>query len=176
MGYFNGFSNFAASSIRAASSFPDTIYASRFKEELLFVFRLHSLRLPRGFSEFGVDGGPAAKTLKPKFNIFLKHATDHTGLKVSDVEIKHLIAASIVMKGLGSFLFIFGSSIRAYLLLLHKLIATPILYDFYNYDDDRKEYGQLFVKFTQSLALFGAILFFIGINKISSSLYVLPIS
>ncbi|XP_047339909.1 uncharacterized protein LOC124943451 [Impatiens glandulifera] len=130
----------------------------------------------KGFSEFGVDGGPAAKTLKPKFNIFLKHATDHTGLKVSDVEIKHLIAASIVMKGLGSFLFIFGSSIRAYLLLLHKLIATPILYNFYNYDDDRKEYGQLFVKFTQSLALFGAILFFIGMNKISSSLYVLPIS
>ncbi|XP_047314136.1 uncharacterized protein LOC124917914, partial [Impatiens glandulifera] len=126
--------------------------------------------------EFGVDGGPAAKTLKPKFNIFLKHATDYTGLKVSDVEIKHLIAASIVMKGLGSFLFIFGSSIGAYLLLLHKLIATPILYDFYNYNDDRKEYGQLFVKFTQSLALFGAILFFIGMNKISSSLYVLPIS
>ncbi|XP_047337923.1 uncharacterized protein LOC124941622 [Impatiens glandulifera] len=136
------------------------------------------------FSEFGVDGGPAAKTLKPKFNIFLKHATDHTGLKVSDVEIKHLIAASIVINGLGSFLFIFGSSIGAYLLglylvlfqLLHKLIATPILYDFYNYNDDRKEYGQLFVKFTQSLALFGVILFFIGMNKRSSSLSVLPIS
>ena len=29
------------------------------------------------------------------------------------------------------------------------MLATPILYDFYNYDPDHKEFAQLFVKFTQ---------------------------
>ncbi|CAI9774542.1 unnamed protein product [Fraxinus pennsylvanica] len=41
------------------------------------------------------------------------------------------------MKGFGSLLFIFGSSLGAGILLLHQLIAAPILYDFYNYDADR---------------------------------------
>ncbi|XP_028060267.1 uncharacterized protein LOC114263886 [Camellia sinensis] len=69
------------------------------------------------------------------------------------------------MKGLGSLLFIFGSSLGAFLLLLHQAIATPILYDFYNYDVDKKEYAQLFVKFSQSLSLLGALLFFIGMKN-----------
>lgn len=33
--------------------------------------------------------------------------------------------------------------------LLHQAITTPILFDFYNYDVDKKEFAQLFVKFTQ---------------------------
>ena len=33
--------------------------------------------------------------------------------------------------------------------ILHQAIATPILYDFYNYDVEKKEFNQLFVKFTQ---------------------------
>jgi len=33
--------------------------------------------------------------------------------------------------------------------LLHQAITTPILYDFYNYDVEKKEYTQLFLKFTQ---------------------------
>jgi len=33
--------------------------------------------------------------------------------------------------------------------LLHQTVATPILYDFYNYAPDGKEFAQLFVKFTQ---------------------------
>ncbi|KAM0064490.1 putative HR-like lesion-inducer [Helianthus debilis subsp. tardiflorus] len=34
------------------------------------------------FNEFGVDGGSAAKALKPKFNVFSKHLTTHTGFQV----------------------------------------------------------------------------------------------
>lgn len=33
--------------------------------------------------------------------------------------------------------------------ILHQAITTPILYDFYNYDVEKKEFNQLFVKFTQ---------------------------
>ncbi|KAL5781794.1 hypothetical protein ACOSP7_006823 [Xanthoceras sorbifolium] len=117
------------------------------------------------FNEYGVDGGPAAKALEPKFNIFSKHVSSQTGLQVPAFDIKYLVAAAIALKGLGSLLFILGSSLGAYLLLLHQAIATPILYDFYNYDADKKEYSQIFIKFTQSLALLGALLFFIGMKN-----------
>ncbi|KAJ4722646.1 HR-like lesion-inducing protein-related [Melia azedarach] len=117
------------------------------------------------FNEFGIDGGPATKTLEPKFNVFSKHVSSQTGFHVPDIEIKYLVAAAIALKGVGGLLFIFGSSLGAYILLLHQAIATPILYDFYNYDADKKEFGQIFTKFTQSLALFGALLFFIGMKN-----------
>ncbi|KAF3972526.1 hypothetical protein ACB098_02G080300 [Castanea mollissima] len=117
------------------------------------------------FNDFGVDGGPSAKYLRPKFNVFLDHVSTHSGLQVPEVQIKHLVAAAIVLKGLGGLLFIFGSSLGAYLLLLHQAFATPILYDFYNYDVEQKEYTQHFLKFTQNLALFGALLFFIGMKN-----------
>uniref|UniRef100_A0A5B6ZVI0 HR-like lesion-inducer n=1 Tax=Davidia involucrata TaxID=16924 RepID=A0A5B6ZVI0_DAVIN len=117
------------------------------------------------FNEFGVDGGPIAKSLRPKFDVFAKHVSTNTGLQVPDIEMKYLVAAAIAMKGIGGLLFIFGSSLGAYLLLLHRAIAAPILFDFYNYDVDKKEFTQLFIKFTESLALFGALLFFIGMNN-----------
>ncbi|XP_059448486.1 uncharacterized protein LOC132179739 isoform X1 [Corylus avellana] len=117
------------------------------------------------FNDFGVDGGPAAKYLRPKFSAFSNHVKTQTGLQVPEVQIKQLVAAAIALKGIGGLLFIFGSSLGAYLLLLQQAIATPILYDFYNYDVEKKEYTQLFLKFTQSLALFGALLFFIGMKN-----------
>ncbi|KAF5452701.1 hypothetical protein F2P56_027670 [Juglans regia] len=117
------------------------------------------------FSDFGVDGGPAAKYLGPKFKVLSNHVSSETGLQLPEVEIKHLVVGAIALKGIGGLLFIFGSSLGAYLLLLHQAIATPILYDFYNYDVERKEYTQLFLKFTQNLALLGALLFFIGMKN-----------
>ncbi|GMH19960.1 hypothetical protein Nepgr_021801 [Nepenthes gracilis] len=117
------------------------------------------------FNEFGIDGGPAVRTLRPKFNVFSKHVLSRTGIVLPAIEIKHLVAAAIALKGFGSLLFILDSSLGACLLLLHQAIATPILYDFYNYDADRKEFAALFAKFTQNLALFGALLFFIGMKN-----------
>ncbi|GJR55563.1 HR-like lesion-inducer [Tanacetum coccineum] len=102
------------------------------------------------FSEFGDDGGPAAKAIVPKFSVFSKHVTAHTGFQVPKFEIKLLVAGAIAVKGFGSLLFIFGSTIGAFLLILHQLIATPILYDFYNYDTEKKEFTELFIKFTQT--------------------------
>ncbi|TYG50537.1 hypothetical protein ES288_D10G183300v1 [Gossypium darwinii] len=117
------------------------------------------------FNEFGVDGGPAAKALKPKFNVFSKTVTAHTGVEVPEFNIKVLVAAAVAFKGVGGILFIFGSTIGAYLLALQQVIITPILYDFYNYDTEKKEFGLLFSKFSQNLALLGALLFFIGMKN-----------
>ncbi|KAG0459192.1 hypothetical protein HPP92_022320 [Vanilla planifolia] len=117
------------------------------------------------FVEFGVDGGPAAKALRPKFNLFLKHVTSHLGFAAPRVEMKHVIGTTIVLKGLGGLLFIFSSNFGASLLLLYLAFITPIVYDFYNYDIEKAEFVQLFIKFTQNLALFGALLFFLGMKN-----------
>ncbi|KQK23637.1 uncharacterized protein LOC100825549 [Brachypodium distachyon] len=117
------------------------------------------------FSEFGVDGGPAAKSLKPKFNSFTRNISAHLGVVVPHVELKHVIAATIGLKGLGGLLFIFSSSFGAYLLALYLAFITPVVYDFYNYDMEKSEFVQLFIKFTQNLALFGALLFFLGMKN-----------
>ncbi|XP_041004156.1 uncharacterized protein LOC121249520 [Juglans microcarpa x Juglans regia] len=116
-------------------------------------------------NEYGVGGGMAAKALGPKFDVFLKHVQSQVAVQLPDIQVKHLVAAAIALKGMGGILFIFGSSFGAYLLLLHQLITIPILYDFYNYDKEAKEFGQLFIKFTQNVALFGALLFFIGMKN-----------
>ncbi|KAE8734965.1 putative 2-oxoglutarate (2OG) and Fe(II)-dependent oxygenase superfamily protein [Hibiscus syriacus] len=117
------------------------------------------------FNELGDDGGPAAKALKPKFDVFSKTVSAHTGVQVPKFDIKYLVAASIAFKGVGGILFTLGTSIGAYLLVLQQLIVTPILYDFYNYDTEQKEFGIHFTKFTQNLALLGALFFFIGMKN-----------
>ncbi|KAF9606120.1 hypothetical protein IFM89_023173 [Coptis chinensis] len=118
------------------------------------------------FNEFGVDGGPAAmNNLKPKYDILAKHVYSYTGAYLPDVEIKPLVLANIALKGIGGFLFIFGSSFGAFILLIHLAITTPILYDFYNYDLEKPQFGPLFIKFTENVALFGALIFFIEMKK-----------
>lgn len=116
------------------------------------------------FTEFGADGGPAAKALRPKFNLFINHLASK-GLVVPPVEMRHVIAATIALKGLGGLLFIFSSSFGAYLLLVYLAFISPIAYDFYNYDIEKPEFVQLFIKFTQNLALFGSLLFYLGMKN-----------
>ncbi|CAL9146470.1 unnamed protein product [Musa hybrid cultivar] len=117
------------------------------------------------FSEFGVDGGSAAKSLRPKYNLFMKHVSSHLGIVVPHVEMKHVIASTIFLKGFGGLLFIFSSSFGAYLLLLYLAFITPVVYGFYNYDIEKPEFVQLFSKFFQNLALIGALLFFLGMKN-----------
>ncbi|KAK7396425.1 hypothetical protein VNO78_17424 [Psophocarpus tetragonolobus] len=114
---------------------------------------------------YGVDGGPTAKALRPKFDAYAHQVHSKFGFQLPDIDMKFLVAGAIVLKGTGGILFILGSSFGAVLLLLHQMIATPILYDFYNYDSEDKEFIQLFIKFTQNMGLFGALLFFIGMKS-----------
>ena len=43
------------------------------------------------FNEYGVDGGPAAKALEPKLNIFSKHVSAQTGFQVPDLEVRYAL-------------------------------------------------------------------------------------
>ncbi|KAK9724382.1 hypothetical protein RND81_05G068600 [Saponaria officinalis] len=117
------------------------------------------------FNEFGVDGGPAAKELAPKVSQVKELLISKIGVSLPEIEVRHLVATSIAIKGLGGVLFVFGSSFGAYLLLLQLLCATPFLYQFYNYAPSEPEFFALLHEFLQNAALFGALLFFIGMKN-----------
>ncbi|KAJ1270243.1 hypothetical protein BS78_06G039200 [Paspalum vaginatum] len=117
------------------------------------------------FIEFGNDGGPAAKALKPKFNLFVNQVSKTTGLGVPHIDIKTVIAATMFLKGFGGLLFIFSSSFGAFLLLIYLAFITPVVYDFYNYEMESTQFVQLFFKFSQNLAFIGALLFFLGMKN-----------
>ncbi|KAJ6938745.1 hypothetical protein NC651_005245 [Populus alba x Populus x berolinensis] len=64
------------------------------------------------------------------WKIFIYWTTDEWDLRYMYAKIKHLSTAVIFLEGICGILFIFGSSLGAYLLIIHQLIAFPILYDF----------------------------------------------
>ncbi|CAN6471598.1 unnamed protein product [Victoria cruziana] len=116
-------------------------------------------------NEFGSDGGPSVKQFEPKYNLFKGHVTKSLGIELPPVEIKHLVAAAIFLKGVGGILFIFGSSFGAWLLLIYLALATPFLHDFDDYDFEKQDFMLVFSEFAQNLALFGALVFFLGMKN-----------
>nr|XP_043629078.1 uncharacterized protein LOC122600431 [Erigeron canadensis] len=118
------------------------------------------------FNDFGDDGGPAAKELAPKFVLYQRYLEHLIGAEVPKIDVKHVVLASMAFKGLGGILFVFGSTTGAYLLLYYLAIMTPVLHDFYNYETDDPKFHAVLPDFVQSLALFGALLFFIGMKTV----------
>lgn len=62
----------------------------------VYVELIHSIPACR-FNEFGTDGGPAAKSLSPKFDIFTKHVSVQTGLQVPEVEVRNLLVFPVAI-------------------------------------------------------------------------------
>lgn len=48
------------------------------------------------FNEYGVDGGPAAKALKPKFDVFTSHFNSHTGLQFPEIEVRISLFSAVM--------------------------------------------------------------------------------
>lgn len=116
-------------------------------------------------NDFGTDGGAAAKSMEPKLALFKNHVTTLLGVQVPEFELKHLLMVAIGLEGLGGILFIFGSTLGAYLLLIFLASVSPIMHDFYNYDMTKPEYVTEFIQFLKNLSLFGALLFFLGMKN-----------
>uniref|UniRef100_A0A7N0USZ4 HR-like lesion-inducer n=1 Tax=Kalanchoe fedtschenkoi TaxID=63787 RepID=A0A7N0USZ4_KALFE len=117
------------------------------------------------YNSFSADGGPAARSLKVKIDAFSRLVSSRTDVKLPPIDAKSLVAASIAMKGLGGILFVVGSSVGANILLIHQVIFTPILYDFYKHDVNKKAFTNLLVPFVQNIALLGALLLYIDMNN-----------
>ncbi|KAG9133072.1 hypothetical protein Leryth_023978 [Lithospermum erythrorhizon] len=116
------------------------------------------------FNEFGDDGGSAAKEAVPKLSGIQNLLASKLGGSLT-VDARHFVAASMALKGLGGLLFVFGSTFGAYLLIYNLLFTAPILYDFYNYKFGEPEFFELLPEFLQSVAFFGALLFFLGMKS-----------
>lgn len=117
------------------------------------------------FNDFGEDGGPAAKELALKLGKVKELVFTKFGVKFPDIEARQLVATSLALKGLGGILFVFRSTFGAYLLILYLAFTTPFLYDFYNYDPAQPEFSSTLKEFLQNVALFGALLFFLGMKN-----------
>nr|XP_012570439.1 uncharacterized protein LOC101499265 [Cicer arietinum] len=116
------------------------------------------------------NGGPIAKELIPKLNVVKKVLSSKLEVRLPDIEVRPtflslLIATIILLKGIGGIQFVFGSILGSFLLLLHQAITTPLLYDFYNYKPSSPEFNLLLNNFMLNTAVFGALLFFIGIKN-----------
>ncbi|KAL1188824.1 hypothetical protein V5N11_021984 [Cardamine amara subsp. amara] len=117
------------------------------------------------FNDFGADGGPAAKELAPKLHLIKTHLSSRFGLALPNFEVKQVVWAIVALKGLGGLLFVIGNIFGAYLLAFYLVAISPILYDFYNYGPEDRQFSLLFNEFLQSVALLGALLFFIGMKN-----------
>ncbi|CAI8603051.1 unnamed protein product [Vicia faba] len=120
------------------------------------------------FNEFDSTGGPFSKELIPKLTIVRKNLSSKLGVAIPDFSatyVRQVVATIIFLKGVGGILFVFGSTFGSFLLLSHLALTTPILYDFYNYRPTKPEYGLLLNEFILNAALFGALLFFIGMKN-----------
>ncbi|KAG4983744.1 hypothetical protein AAZX31_10G177700 [Glycine max] len=113
------------------------------------------------FNEFDDNGGPIVKELIPKLTVVRRNLSSKLGVAIPDINVRTVIASTMLLKGVGGVLFVLGSTFGSYLLLLYLGISTPILYDFYNYRSNIPEYYLLLNDFIQSTALCGALLFFI---------------
>ncbi|KAJ1391808.1 HR-like lesion-inducer [Sesbania bispinosa] len=117
------------------------------------------------FNEFDANGGPIAKELMPKLTVVKKNLSSKLGIGLPDIDARQFVATIIFLKGVGGIQFVFGSTLGAFLLLLHQALTTPLLYDFYNYRPSKPEYNLLLNDFMLNTALFGALLFFIGMRN-----------
>ncbi|KAI3504177.1 hypothetical protein L1887_32722 [Cichorium endivia] len=118
------------------------------------------------FNDFGDDGGPAAKELAPKVACVQRFLASKIGNGVPKIDVKHVVLASMTLKGVGGILFVFGSTTGAHLLMYYLLFMTPLLHDFYNYETDDQKFHIHLLEFVQSLALLGALLFFVGMKTV----------
>ncbi|CAH9102835.1 unnamed protein product [Cuscuta epithymum] len=116
------------------------------------------------YNDFGEDGGPAAKELAPKLAIVKRLLASKFGV-LPNVDVKHIVVASLALKGIGGLVFVFGNPLGAHLLMYYLLFITPFLHDFYNYKFEEPQFTPLLHDFLQNVALFGALLYFLGMKS-----------
>lgn len=117
------------------------------------------------FNEFGEDGGPAAKELAPKVAGLQEFLESNLGAGAPKIDVRHVAAVFMALKGLGGLLLVFGSFTGAVLLICYLIISTPLLHDFSHFNFKEPQYFIIQQEFLQCLAFLGALLFFLGMKN-----------
>eukprot|EP00898_Chlorokybus_atmophyticus_P008617 jgi/Chlat1/8757/Chrsp9S08564 len=103
------------------------------------------------------SGGPVVQAMIPKLETFSQH---FGGIPIP--EVKYLLLIAIFLELVGGLLFIFGSSVGAYFLILFTIGVTPVMHNFWDFEKDTPEQQAEINNFMKNLALVGALLFFLG--------------
>lgn len=117
------------------------------------------------FNEFGEDGGPAAKELAPKVAGLQEFLESNLGAGAPKIDVRHVVAAFMALKGLGGLLLVFGSFTGAVLLICYLIIATPLLHDVSRLNLGEAQYFPVLQELLQCVAFLGALLFFMGMKN-----------
>ncbi|XP_047315506.1 uncharacterized protein LOC124919325 [Impatiens glandulifera] len=117
------------------------------------------------YNDLGTNDSPSAQQFAPKLAVLQGFLNTKFGDEAIQIDVNLLVAAAIVLKGLGGFLFVFGSTFGAYLMVYYLAFTTPVLFDFYKYSYGGDKFNYLLEEFMQGLALLGALLFFLGMKN-----------
>ncbi|XP_004241013.1 uncharacterized protein [Solanum lycopersicum] len=117
------------------------------------------------FNDFGEDGGPAAKELAPKVAGLQDFLVSKLGTGIPKIDVRHVVAAFMALKGMGGLLLVFGSMTGAVLLICYLIMATPLLHDISHFNIGEPQYFIVLQEFLQCLAFLGALLFFVGMKN-----------
>ncbi|KAL9666307.1 hypothetical protein QQ045_000635 [Rhodiola kirilowii] len=105
--------------------------------------RGYELKPRTRYNQFGADGGPAARSLKPKIDGLSRLVSSKTGVQLPAIDIK----------------------VRSLYFDSGLCIFTPIVYDFYKHDVNKKAFTSLLVPYVLNMALLGVLLFHVGMNN-----------
>ncbi|GAB4850964.1 hypothetical protein Ancab_030260 [Ancistrocladus abbreviatus] len=103
------------------------------------------LSKPCWFNDFGVDGGPAAKELIPRFTAVQKHLTSNLGFRLPDIDVDQVERSPLILTYI---------VLLAQVKLLHLAFSTPVPCDFCKYDMSQPEFFRLLNVFVQVMSTF----------------------
>ncbi|KAL1808532.1 hypothetical protein ACET3Z_025522 [Daucus carota] len=119
------------------------------------------------YNEFGDNGGPAAKVFAPMVSDFQRLVKSKLDISptISD---KDIVLFSLLSNGIGGLLFIFGSRIGAYLLMYNRVLAIASIWHgyYFNKGITKSDLEAIQADFLLNFALFGALMYFIGMKNL----------
>ncbi|XP_074322225.1 uncharacterized protein LOC141659318 [Apium graveolens] len=119
------------------------------------------------YNEFGENGGPAAKAFAPMVSDFQRLVKSNINVDPA-ISAKDIVLVSLLLNGIGGLLFIFGSRIGAYLLMCNRVLTIALIWHgyYFNKDITQSAFKAIPTDFVLNFALFGALMYFIGMKNL----------
>jgi uncharacterized membrane protein YphA (DoxX/SURF4 family) len=134
---------------------------------LLFAFLFLSSGAQK-LSTFNLStGGPTMDFMAPKLDQALAGIEKFAGqsLNVPKSFYVYALGAAIFLELAGGVLFVLGSRLGAWLLILFLASVTPVMHNFWDLKEGSEEQITDMIQFFKNLALFGALLIFVSTRQ-----------
>ncbi|KAK1390632.1 HR-like lesion-inducer [Heracleum sosnowskyi] len=119
------------------------------------------------YNEFGDYGGPAAKSFAPMVSDFCRLVKSKLNVAPA-INAKDIVLFSLLSNGIGGLLFIFGSRFGANLLMSDRVLTIAQIWHghYFNKDITQSSLKAIQTDFVLNFALFGALMYFIGMKNL----------